>query len=75
MSNDSPTFRLFKRVPSFKNGISSALDLFGSEGSNYRMNTTEKEADMDSIYSDWLAVGNDMRKAIKDHGAETAKRK
>jgi hypothetical protein len=72
MSQNSPTFRLFKKMPSFANGVSSCLDFFGDDNANYKFNKTEKEADWDAIHSDWQAVGDDLKKAYE---LETSERK
>lgn len=73
MSNNSPTFRLFRKIPGFFDGIASSIDFFSDEKSKYKIDMTEREADLDSIYSDWQAVGNDIKKAMKEHG--TAQRR
>lgn len=61
---NSPTFRLFRNRPSFIEGASYIMDLSSGE-SRYNVNLTEKEADLDSLASDWVAVGKDMRKAFE----------
>ncbi len=74
MTNNSYTFRLFRKTPSLINGISSSLDFFGDDSTHYKINKTEKEADFDSIYSDWQAVGNDMREALKEYGCQISRK-
>ncbi len=61
MSNNSPTFRLFNELPTFMNGIASPVDFFGNDECKYRIDKSEKEADWNSIYSDWQAVGQDLK--------------
>lgn len=61
---NSLTFRLFKKKPSFVGGISSLIDFFGNEERNYRLSKNETEADVNAIYSDWLMVGNDMSESM-----------
>lgn len=65
MGYNSDTFRLFKKTPSFIDGVSSLMDLSDNKD-RYNINSTEKEADFKSIQADWLAIGNDMQKAIDD---------
>lgn len=67
---DSPTFRLFKNRPSFVDGAVSLVD-FSENASRYNINDTEKEADYDSLASDWLAIGSDMKTAIETYELES----
>ncbi len=57
--------------PTFIGGMARLLDL-GSTLNVYNDSPSEKIADMKAIESDWMAVGNDMRFAIKrfkdEHG-------
>ena len=66
MSENSPTFRLFKKMPTFLNGFASSMDFFSDNEKIYKVDKTEKEADWNSIHADWLAVGNDINKAITE---------
>jgi hypothetical protein len=73
MSNNSPTFRLFRKIPNFMNGFSATFNFFGNDSKIYKIDKTEKEADWNSIYSDWLAVGQDLRKVLQEHGQSKQK--
>ena len=53
---------LFAR-PSFIEGISRILDLGGTL-SEYNRSPSGEEADFNALYSDWYAVGDDVRTAI-----------
>ncbi len=59
---------LFAR-PSFLSGVASIADLAGT-GPAYNTWPTPAEADAWALYSDWLAVGNDLRAAMKTVAAE-----
>ncbi len=62
------TFRLFRDSPSFLEGTVSMLDF--SDGTQlYNYDKTEKEADLNSIRADWLAVGNDLKNAIDEYAS------
>lgn len=61
---NSPTFRLFKKEPSFLEGASHLLDI-KARAWQYNHSATEDEADRDALRSDWQAVGNDFRSSIK----------
>jgi len=50
--------------PNFIQGMSRILD-FGVTINQYNASLTPEEADTTAIYSDWLAVGDDLRLAIK----------
>ncbi len=69
---NSPTFRLFKREPSFAGGVSSVLDL-GATLQQYNNSATGNEADCDALKSDWQAVGNDLNNSIKMYEQELTK--
>ncbi len=61
------TFGLFKVKPSFIDGYSSLVD-FGSPSNRYNVSATVEEADTQALYSDWRAVGEDIRDSInKSH--------
>lgn len=44
-----------------------------SSKEKYNFDNTEKTADLNSLYADWLAIGGDMKKAIDyvTHGLNT----
>lgn len=50
--------------PSFWTGIARLVDMFGTL-SVYNESSSPEEADAKALYADWLAVGNDMRRAIR----------
>ena len=52
-------------TPSFIAGMGRAIDIGGTM-SFYNLSDTPAEADERAILSDWLAVGNDMRRAFKE---------
>ena len=60
---------LFAR-PSFLSGVGSIADLAG-KGPVYNSWPTAAEADAWALYSDWLAVGEDLWGAIDIGAAET----
>jgi hypothetical protein len=60
---NSPTFRLFKKRPSFLDGVASLVNL-APNADRYRQSKTPQEADVDSLQSDWLAIGADLHNAI-----------
>ena len=64
------TFRLFKKrvTPSFIGGAGSILD-FSDSDNLYNYDHSEKEADRNSIQSDWLQVGKDLQNIIDEHPA------
>ncbi|MEK7117595.1 MAG: hypothetical protein AAB861_02360 [Patescibacteria group bacterium] len=72
MSNPIHSFRLFKKRPSFIDGVSSIID-HSNLGSRYNFDKTEKEADVKSLYADWLAVGEDMKKAINTYAPKESR--
>ena len=53
---------LFAR-PSFLEGLARIFD-FGGSLNQYNTSATPEEADKRALRSDWLAVGDDMRRAI-----------
>lgn len=63
---NSPTFRLFKREPSFADGFASIVDMTPST-ERYNQDDTPKEADVNSLKADWQAVGDDLREVIKKY--------
>jgi len=67
---NSETFRLFRNRPSFVDGVSALLDI-SDTANRYHINNTPKEADLNAIHSDWLAVGQDMVHAIENYVEES----
>jgi hypothetical protein len=65
----SYTFRLFKRMPSFLGGFAALIDLSPSE-KKYNYDATVDEADLSALQSDWCAIGDDLYRAIKDYERE-----
>lgn len=67
----SPTFRLFKQLPSFAGGFSAAVSFDAPVTDNFNTDEDETTADLKALYSDWRAVGNDLRTALNqyDRGA------
>lgn len=63
---NSFTFRLFKKEPSFVDGIASLVNIIPS-ASRYNINATEIEADTASLRADWFAIGEDFWKAIQEY--------
>ena len=59
---------LFAR-PSFRSGAGSIADLAGT-ALRYNRWRTESESDAWALYSDWVAVGRDLRAALKTVAAE-----
>lgn len=51
-------------TPSFWGGMSQCLDIGGTQVI-YNDSESEVEADMNAIFSDWAAVGIDMKRAIE----------
>ena len=61
---NSTTFRLFRKEPSFIDGVSSLIDM-SCNSLRYNQDETENEADINSLRADWYAIGNDMWGAIE----------
>ena len=59
------SFRLFAR-PSFLEGVARIFD-FANVLQRYRYDTTEHAADANALTSDWMAVGDDLRHAIRTY--------
>jgi len=59
---------LFAR-PTFLSGVGSLADIAGTPHA-YNRWPTAAEADAWALYSDWLAVGNDLWTALDDVAAE-----
>lgn len=49
--------------PSFFSGLARTLDLFGCYD-EYNVSETPQEADAKAIYSDWKAIGLDLKNTI-----------
>ncbi len=62
--------RLFAE-PSFLQGFSSIIDLGGTL-QEYNTSRTENEADINALLNDWLAVGNDIKGAVKKYEQESS---
>jgi len=65
---NSPTFRMLKKLPSFWNGFGSVLDIGGT---SYRDLTRYEdmkpsEADYEALKADWEAVGQDFKAVMGD---------
>ena len=59
------SFRLFAR-PSFLEGAARIFD-FANVLQSYRYDTTEHEADINALRSDWMTVGDDIGHAIRTY--------
>ena len=62
------TYFLFAR-PSFLGGAAALMD-FGNTLTVYNESLTVQQADFFAVKSDWMAVGDDLRRAIRELGAE-----
>lgn len=62
----SPRTSFLFAMPSFLEGMSRCLDIFGVYD-NYNYCRTPEEADFVAIRNDWAAIGDDMR-AVMPHG-------
>ena len=63
-------FRLFA-TPSFLTGAARLVDL-GGVFDKYNQSESEEEADSRALASDWLVVGEDLRKAMNKMDSQTA---
>lgn len=63
-------FRLFA-TPSFLTGAARLVDL-GGVFDKYNGSGSEEEADSRALASDWLVVGDDLRKAMENVDKEIA---
>lgn len=61
--NSVGTFRLFKKLPSFLDGVSAMLD-FAPSRSRYNYDSNENQADINSLRADWFAIGKDLKEVI-----------
>lgn len=59
--------------PSFWSGVARAVDL-GATFTNYNISPTEAVADERALRSDWRVVGEDLKKAIRQHDCDDVKR-
>lgn len=66
---ESQTFRLFKRMPSFIDGVASLID-FSPNRFRYNYDIAPNEADINSLRADWFAIGDDLRKTIEKYERE-----
>ena len=53
-------------TPDFLRGMARTLDI-GSTLSVYNQSESDRVADYKAIKSDWLQVGDDVKKAMKDY--------
>ena len=63
------TARLYAK-PSFLEGFSRVIDLGATLSSIYSRYLTPREADFESLLSDWVAIGDDISYAIQYCEAE-----
>lgn len=70
MKQASNTFRLFKEMPSFINGLAANIDIFSDEELKYNVDATEKDADWNAIYADWKSVGADLKLSIEQYAVD-----
>lgn len=66
--NTECTYFLFAR-PSFLGGVAALVD-FGNTLFVYNESVTPEQADYFAVKSDWVAVGNDLRRAIRELEAD-----
>jgi hypothetical protein len=66
--NTECTYFLFAR-PSFFAGAAALMD-FGNTLFVYNESVTPEQADYFAVKSDWVAVGNDIRRAIRELEAD-----
>lgn len=67
---NNPTFYLYAR-PSFIEGVARLFD-FGAALQEYNYSESPAEADGRAAYSDWLAVGDDLRRAFHQYERDRA---
>ncbi|MDP3779080.1 MAG: hypothetical protein Q8R30_03515 [bacterium] len=60
---------------SFADGMASLICPSSSK-EKYNLDDTDQAADLNSLYADWLAVGEDMKEAIDyiTHGIDTSRK-
>ena len=61
---NSQTFRLFRKEPSFIDGMASLVD-FSQNIDRYNISKTPQGADIESLQADWVAVCADLTNSIK----------
>lgn len=66
---NSPTFRLFKREPSFIDGVASLVN-HSPNLDRYHQDETPNEADINSLRADWFAIGKDLHDAVNTYAAK-----
>ncbi len=67
MFKNSASVRLFRKRPSFVDGMASLIER-SPNIHRYNVDDTENEADAKSLSADWYAIGEDLWNAIKDYG-------
>ncbi len=70
---NSLTFRLFKKEPSFMDGVSAMVDMTPNSF-RYNASSTEEEADRTSLQADWTAIGSDLKVATDKYVEELTAR-
>ena len=65
---NSNTFRLIKQNPGFQEGMIRLIDINRDIQSSFKTDNSDLEADLNSIASDWKAVGDDMFYALDEYG-------
>jgi hypothetical protein len=63
--DQSYSFRLLKRMPSFIGGFASLLGV-PSAKALYNYDKSEMEADANALWADWWAIGDDLRCVLKE---------
>lgn len=58
--------------PSFLRGMGKALDL-RSTRNVYNDSSSDQEADYKALKSDWIIIGDDIRRAAEQYGRKEAK--
>ena len=61
--NISPYTDFLYSRPSFLEGVARVADFFGAL-QEYNVSSSPEAADLRAMRADWLAVGDDLRKAI-----------
>jgi hypothetical protein len=61
----SGTFRLRKYPPTVLDGVVEILSFSAEIINKYNTNSTDNEADFNSLQADWKAVGNDMYHSLE----------
>lgn len=58
--------------PSFLTGIARLIDVFRATN-KYNTSNSDQQADYDALYSDWLAIGDDIWKATEKYSESIRK--